>query len=195
MASNKLLALLKRKPRDNYVEKTPEDVYTNIAEQQPDYTKEDIAKIGGMESEHGKYLENMAGGSPQGLFQFMPRTAEAIRPGSRDSLKDINTQEELMNTYLTRNTNRIKGVQGESSIEDAYAYHNLGPATGKKFMTASDDAPLSSVLSANIIKSNPTLYGYKTVGEAKAAMKKLLQENGDTFNFQPDIQDLLKGEQ
>jgi arginine/lysine/ornithine decarboxylase len=100
-----------------------------------------------------------------------------------------------MKDYLRENTDKIKNIKGSSSIEDAYAYHNLGPGMGKAFMKADDNQPLSAVLPENVIKSNPKLYNYKTVGQAKAAMRKFLDERGDQANFAPNIQDLFKKEE
>ena len=57
-----------------------------------------------------------------------------------------------------------------------------------------EKAPIQSVLPAEVIKANPQLYDYKTIGEARLALKKMLDEGGENFNFTPDIQDLFKGE-
>lgn len=190
----KIKKVLNRKERPTYVEKTPEDVYSNVANEFPEYTKEDIAKIGGVESQHGLLDANLAGSSSRGLFQFMPRTAEAIKPGSRDSISDINTQQDLMTEYLGRNTDRLKKIKENPTIEDAYLYHNLGPSSGKKFLTAKDNQKVTDIIPQNIIDSNPKLYNYRTVGEAKKAINQMLKERGDQAQFQPDIQDLFKGE-
>ena len=150
-----------------YVEKTPDDVYNDVAEGS-ELSAEDIAKIGKVESQHGTFDKPLQGGSARGIFQFQPKTAEHLQPGSSDSLSDMNVQAELMKKYLARTK--------PESVEDAYAMHNLGPTGGRKFMEAPDDAPIESVMSGAAIRGNPNLYGVKTVGEAKARIKQKLNK-------------------
>lgn len=150
-----------------YVEKTPDDVYEDVAGGS-EFSADDVAKIGKVESSHGKFDKPIQGGSARGLFQFQPVTAEHIMPGSSESLSDVNTQAELMKKYLNKT--------GAQNIEDAYAMHNLGPTGGKKFIDADDDTPIQHVLSRAAIKGNSGLYGVKTVGEAKARIKQKLNK-------------------
>jgi hypothetical protein len=150
-----------------YVEKTADDVYNDVA-QGSTLSAEDIAKIGKLESQHGEFDKPIQGGAARGIFQFQPNTAEHLQPGSSESLSDMNTQAELMKKYLARNK--------PDSVEDAYAMHNLGPTGGRKFIEASDDAPIESVVSGATIRGNPNLYKVKTVGEARAKIKQKLNK-------------------
>lgn len=150
-----------------YVEKTPDDVYSEVA-QDSGLSTEDIEKIGKIESQHGKFDKPLQGGSARGLFQFQPITAEHLLPGSSSSLSDMNTQADLMKKYLAK-TN-------PANVEDAYAMHNLGPTGGRKLIEASDEELIRKILSRGTINGNKGLYGGKTVGEAKANIKKKLEE-------------------
>ena len=167
-----------------YVEKTPEDVYREVAEGLDQFSPEDIAKIGGLESEHGKFDKPKQGGSARGLFQFQPPTAEELEPGSAESISDMNTQASLMAKYLEKNN--------AQSPEEAFSYHNLGTTGGKRFFSADDDALVSTVIPERVIRANPSLYGVKTVGEAKALIKKRLQSGEDSIELAPTIMDLFK---
>ena len=57
----KLKRLLQSRQK-TYVEKTPNDVYREVAEGFDQFSPEDIAAIGGVESQHGKYTKEMGGG-------------------------------------------------------------------------------------------------------------------------------------
>lgn len=189
---DKLKKILGAKPRENYVEKSVEDLYRGIS-QETELSPEEVAMIGGVESQHGKYTKNMAGSSAKGTMQVMPRLAAAIRPGSEKSLGDRNTQQSVASDFLNLNTPTIKelaqGANKQVDIADHYAMYNLGKGMGKKYLSAKDDEDISKILPANVIKSNPKLYKYKTVGESKRALKKFLEERGSEFEFSPSQQD------
>src|SRR5690606_3217422 len=124
--------------KKTYVEKTPNDIYREVAGEFEQFSPEDIAAIGGVESQHGKFNEPLVGGSARGLFQFQPETADYLEPGSSESIEDLDTQAKLMKLYLQKT--------GADSIEDAYTKHNLGPTGGRKFLEASDETPISEVI-------------------------------------------------
>jgi len=186
---NKLLQLIQDQERDDYVTKEVEDVYKAIAEK-TGRTPEEIAKIGGMESQHGKYSENMAGSRAKGLFQLMPQTVKDL--SSNGSPESLNTQEEVMTRLLQENQ---KKLGQDSSIEDLYLLHNQGLGKGKKLITASEDKPVSDILSGQIINANPALYKNKTVGQAKESIKDMLDEKGSNFKFRSKIEDLFTEDQ
>lgn len=165
------------------VEKTANDVYRDVAHDFEQFSPEDIAAIGGVESHHGKYNKPLQGGSATGLFQFQPPTAEYLQEGSSESLNDMNTQAELMKKYLKKNDS--------DNVEDAYLKHNLGPRRANKFMQATDDELISKVVPARVIRANPGLYNVKTVGEARQRIKDKLQEGKDSSTLKPRIADLM----
>lgn len=198
---DKLMKLLTAKERENYVEKTPKDIYRGIS-QKTGLSKEDVAKIGGVESQHGKYTKNMTGGSASGTMQIMPRLAKALRPGSEKVLNDSNTQEQIASDFLNLNTPTIKEIASSSnrepSIIDQYAMYNLGMGRGKKFLKAKDTDLVSDILPANVIEKNAKFYKGKTVGEARKAMQQMLDERGPQAEFYPnekDFADLFKEEE
>lgn len=183
---DKFKKLLESMDRPNYVEKTIEDVYHDIASQ-TDLTPREVAMIGGVESQHGKYEDNMGGGSASGIMQVMPNLAKIIRPGSENTIKDRNTQAALASDIINYNSPTIKQIAASNknspSVEDQYALYNLGKGRGKEFVKAPDEELIENVLPANVIKSNPKLYRYKTVGKSKEALRKFLKERGEEFNF------------
>lgn len=179
---NKLQKLLNSR-KETYVEKTPNDIYRNISESTP-LTSEELSSIGGLESQHGKFDRPLQGGSAQGLFQFQPKTAEYLSPGSSESLSSPETQTDLMKLYL--NKNKVE------SVEDAFAKHNLGPSRGRKFMEADDSASIGSVIPDRIIRANPGLYNVKTIGEARQRIKQKLADGSKSSDIQPSFLDLFK---
>lgn len=181
----KLKRLLESRKK-TYVEKTPNDIYRDVSEQTP-LSADDVAAIGGLESQHGKFDRPLQGGSAQGLFQFQPETAEYLDEGSSENLSDLDTQSKLMKLYL--NKNKVENA------EDAFAKHNLGPSRGQKFMEASDDALVSSVIPARVIRANPSIYNVKTVGEAKQKIKEKLDAGRDSSDIRPNFLDLFKGKE
>jgi hypothetical protein len=186
---NKLLQLIQDQERDDYVTKEVEDVYNAIAEK-TGRTPEEIAKIGGIESEHDKYSKNMAGSRAKGLFQLMPQTVKDL--SSNGSPESLNTQEEVMTRLLQENQ---KKLGQDSSIEDLYLLHNQGLGKGRKLIAASEDEPVGSILSKQIINSNPALYKNKTVGEAKESIKEMLDQKGGNFKFRTKLEDLFTKDQ
>ena len=173
------------KPRkETYAEKTTNDVYKDVG-QDSGLPAEDIAAIGGLESEHGKYNKPMKGGSAEGLFQFQPDTAEHLDKGSSKSLDDMNTQSKLMKLYLDKNK--------VDNVEDAFVKHNLGPGRGEKFMSAADHELVASVIPANVIRANPSLYNVKTIGEARKKIKDRLNAGRESSDVKPNFLDMFKG--
>jgi len=183
---DKFKKLLESMDRPNYVEKTVEDVYHDISGN-TELTPREVAMIGGVESQHGKYEDNMAGSSAKGIMQVMPNLAKIMRPGSETTIKDRNTQAALASDIINYNSPTIKEISASNknspSVEDQYALYNLGKGKGKKYVEAMDDEPIENVLPEQVIKSNPKLYRYKTVGKSKEALRKFLKERGEEFNF------------
>lgn len=167
-----------------YVEKTPEDVYRDVAsDEEIILSPEDIGAIGGMESEHGKFHKPIQGGSARGLFQFQPRTAEDLIPGSSESLEDMNTQAELMKKYLKKNDPK--------NLQEAYLQHNIGRTGAKRFQAADDSDMAEDVISGPSIRGNKNLYEGKSVEEIKQLLKEKLE--GEKEKVRPlSILDLFK---
>ena len=181
---DKLQRLLQNR-KATYVEKTPNDVYRDVGED-TGLSAEDVSAIGGLESQHGKYPEQLEGGSAQGLFQFQPKTAEFLDEDSSESLNNYDTQSKLMKLYLKKNDT--------DNVEDAFVKHNLGPGRGQKFMDAADNELISSVIPSNVIRANPGLYDVKTVGEARKKIKEKLNKGKESSEVRPNFLDLFKGE-
>jgi len=182
---SRLKKLLEKQNRDEYVTRNVEDVYNAVAEK-TGRTPEEIAKIGGVESQHGKYSENMAGSRAKGLFQLMPAVLRSL--GIEGDPESYNTQEDAM-VKLTEENQRKLG--GKPSIEDLYILHNQGLGRGKKIINAPDEEPIEKILPTNVIESNPRLYKGLTVGQSKDSIKQMLDERGQDFEFTPKIEDLM----
>lgn len=181
----KLKRLLENRKK-TYVEKTPNDVYRDVAKDFDQLSSDDIAAIGGVESQHGKFDRPLVGGSARGLFQFQPDTAEYLEPGSSESLDDLDTQARLMKLNLEKN--EVKTPEG------AFTKHNLGLKRGKKFLAASDDTPITDVIPLHVIRANPGIYNVGTVGEAKQRIREKLDKGRETSTIRPDFLDLFKGD-
>lgn len=173
---SQILELLKNKDRENYVERTPEDLYTRVSER-TGVDKNTIKKIGGVESEHGKYEDNFAGSSAKGVFQLMPNLIKNFKPEGMKSPKSFSTQEDVMTGYLKEMTKKI-GV--DAPEEDFYAYHNLGYPKFKRFKKAKDDQPMEQVLPLEIIRKNPKFYKDKTKKQAVEEIKNMLGERSSS---------------
>jgi hypothetical protein len=168
------------------VEKTPNDIYRDVSEG-TDLSSDDVAAIGGLESQHGKFDKPLAGGSARGLFQFQPDTAEYLEEGSSDSLHDLDTQAKLMKLYLEKNK--------VSNAEDAFAKHNLGSSRGDKFINAPDDALVTDVIPFRVIRANPSIYNVKTIGEARQRIREKLDKGRESSDIRPNFLDLFKGKE
>lgn len=167
-----------------YVEKTPNDVYRDVGKH-TDLTTEDVAAIGGLESQHGEFDRPIQGGSARGLFQFQPETAEDLVPGSSQNLEDLDTQAQLMKLYLEKNK--------ATSAQDAFIKHNLGNSRGSKFLAAGDDTNIREVIPNRVIDANPGLYDVETVGQAKEKIKSKLEEGEKSAKIKPNFLDLFRG--
>jgi hypothetical protein len=183
---NKLLDFLTKKDREDYVSKTIEDVYNKVAEE-TGREPEEIAQIGGVESQHGKYSKNMKGSSAKGLFQIMPTIAKAYAPN--EPVESLNTQEEILTKLINEYQNKL---DKDIPIEELYTLHNLGLGKGKRMIASEDARPVSRVLTKKIIDSNPKLYKNKTVGESKQTIRQFLKERGNEFKFSPKFQELFE---
>ena len=179
-----ILKKLLKSRKATYVEKTPSDVYREVAEEFDQFDPEDIAAIGGLESQHGKYEKPLKGGSARGLFQFLPKTAEYLIPESSKTIKDRNTQSALMRAYLKKTKAKTP--------EEAYIKHNLGSAGGRKFLSADENTPVDQVLSKKVIKSNSGLYKGKTVKEAKQTIRDKLEEAKRTSDLPFSVLNFVK---
>lgn len=170
--------------KQTYVERTPNDIYRNVAEGS-DLTANEVAAIGGLESQHGEFDKPIKGGSARGLFQFQPETAEDLVPGSSDNLEDLDTQAQLMKLYLAKNK--------ATSAQDAFIKHNLGNSRGSKFLAADDESSIGDVIPERVIRANPGLYDVETVGQAKEQIKKKLEEGEKSAKIKPNFLDLFRG--
>lgn len=184
MDEKRFLELLKKKERKDYVTKDVSDVYNMVAEK-TGRTPEEIAMIGGVESQHGKYSKNFAGSPAKGLFQITPSIKKTFSP--EGSLEDYNVQEQIMIDLINEHQ---KKIPEKISDGDLYILHNLGLSKGKKLLKADENKQVKDILPSNIIEQNDKFYKDKTVGEAKKSIKDMLEERGE--ELPPEFMDVFK---
>lgn len=165
-----LLDFLKDQKRNNYVERTADDLYNRVSER-TGVDKSVIQKIGKLESQHGKYENNLAGSSAKGVFQLMPSLIKKLKPEGLKSPKSFSTQEDVMSSYLEEIQKKIGKNAPE---EELYAYHNLGYPSFKKLKNAKDEQLVESVLPKKVINANKKLYKKNTKKETFEQIRKLL---------------------
>ncbi|PZQ23890.1 MAG: hypothetical protein DI569_02650 [Sphingopyxis macrogoltabida] len=148
----------------------------------PSYSRTALkVKIAGPESGGDDGATNRMGSTASGRYQFVEGTFKhlykrvygATSSQARDAWAsnrfDVAIQEKLMDALIADNeailtSNRLPITDG-----NMYIMHVLGSGDGPRFLKAPADTPVSSILSATIVRQNPTYFGGgKTVGQAYA---------------------------
>lgn len=94
--------------------------------------------------------------------------AQANAPELR---QDTRLQAAMLAEFTRENIDRAAKYGGKDVAANVYAMHNLGTGDGPKFLQAVHDNPngkVSSVLSAEVIKGNSSLYGDGNISNAEA---------------------------
>lgn len=173
-----------RKPQSESIKKEVKQVYENIAKNFEEFSYDDIALIGGLESNHGKFKDALESrSSAKGLFQFVDSTRNNLKKSlEKKGIKitedpyDLGNQEKLMTELLQQNLKQLKKFDNTPDIYEAYTMHLLGAPTGKKLLQSDDNTPTKDILSSRVIEYNPSLLKNKTVKEAKDAIKRYLEK-------------------
>ena len=185
MKKNKLLELLTQN-RENFVERTPEDVYKMVS-QRTGVPERDIAAIGGIESTHGKYQDNPRS-SAKGIFQLMPSIIAKLKPEGLEAPKDLGVQEDVMVGLLEESLKKLP----EASARDLYIKHNLGLGSAKRLLKADDKDSAEQLLSKKVVKSNPELFKGKRVKDTKKLIDRKLEKALEEYEPEITLEDLLK---
>ncbi|MCD0280197.1 peptidoglycan-binding protein [Xanthomonas melonis] len=95
--------------------------------------------------------------------------------------QDTRLQAAMLAEFTRENIDRAAKYGGKDIAANVYAMHNLGTGDGPKFLQAVHDNPngkVSSVLSAEVIKGNSSLYGDGSItnAEAYAAMGRKMDQ-------------------
>ncbi|QNH27006.1 peptidoglycan-binding protein [Xanthomonas theicola] len=94
--------------------------------------------------------------------------AQANSPELRQNTR---LQAAMLAEFTRDNIDRAARYDGEDVVADVYAMHNLGVGDGSRFLQAVHDHPdakVSSVLSAQVIRGNASLYGDGNITNAQA---------------------------
>ena len=171
-------------PEESTVKATP----TSGAPGQTSNTSELSNKIMMAES-GGRNIANQSGpggaatSSASGLFQFTKGTFEGLASkataGSalygktfEDYKKDTGLQQEAMNALMEQNRQSLSSKGLGTSDANMYLAHFLGASGAARALSADPGAPLTSVMSADQLNSNPSLKALQTVGDLQAWAEK-----------------------
>lgn len=132
------------------------------------------------ESRGKRNAVNGMGSSASGLYQFIHDTFVGTYNrvnGSGGEAQwqkdrfDPDVQEKLMDRLMKDNEGVLRGAKLPVNNGTMYLMHVLGSKDGPRLLKADPNAPVSDVLSAEIIRKNPTYFGPingkpRTVGQA-----------------------------
>ncbi|OWQ98245.1 hypothetical protein CDQ91_06935 [Sphingopyxis witflariensis] len=179
------------------------DVAPPAAPAAPAYSRTALkAKIRGPESGGDDTATNGMGSSASGRYQFVEGTFKqlykrvygATSSQARDAWDskkfDVGIQEKLMDALIADNeaalaTNRLPITDG-----NMYVMHVLGSGDGPRFLKAPANSPVADILSAQIVRQNPTYFGGgKTVGQAYARIAAVVGGAADGAAVDPVADD------
>lgn len=153
-------------------------------------TPEEVAGIGGLESEHGKYDKPLEGGRARGTFQLMPSTKKYLKTGlkeqgSEPEVNPLREEARLAAEMMKQNEAEARKTLGKDpTAVDIFIKHNLGQGMGKKLMRAPAVLPMDEILPEHIIEGNPGLYKDKTKESALKEIQRRLNKKSKEFKFE-----------
>lgn len=165
----------------------------------PTYSRTALkAKIAGPESGGDDGATNGMGSSASGRYQFVEGTFKQLykrvygatssqaRDAWTNSRFDVAIQEKLMDALVADNEATLTANRLPITDGNMYVMHVLGSGDGPKFLKAPANTPVSSILSAAIVRQNPTYFGGgKTVGQAYARVASAVGASADDATGDP----------
>jgi len=116
--------------------------------------------------------------SAHGLFQIVDDTWKQYG-GDPKKRKDVNENIRIGLEILANNQQALSRTLGrEPRPGELYAAHFFGTEGAKRVLTANPDAPVSSVVSARVLKANPELLQGKSVSQALSALSAKVGDTG-----------------
>lgn len=119
--------------------------------------------------------------------------AQANAPALRN---DTALQAGMLAEFTRENVVKGAWLGGQDADANVYALHNLGGAGGAAFLKAVREHPherVDAVLSANVIKRNPGLYGDGS-GTVEAAYERMGQQMSRYERYAEDIRHVTPGQ-
>jgi hypothetical protein len=145
------------------------------------------AAIRGPESGGNDGAVNRMGSTASGRYQFVEGTfksyyrkvygggAAAADAAWKNQRFDVAVQERLMDALIADNAAALGRMGVQTTTGNMYVMHVLGSGDGPKLLRARPDTPVSEILSARVIRGNPTYFGgNKSASEAIAAMHRVV---------------------
>lgn len=143
------------------------------------------AAIRGPESGGNDRATNRMGSSASGRYQFTEGTfksyyrrvygggAAAADAAWKNQRFDAGVQERLMDALIADNAARLERLGIQTTTGNMYVMHVLGSGDGPKLLQAAPDTPVARILSAEVIRGNPSYFGGgKSASEAIAAIHR-----------------------
>lgn len=116
--------------------------------------------------------------SAHGLFQIVDDTWKQYG-GDPKKRKDVNENIRIGLEILADNQQALAATLGRAPRPgELYAGHFFGKAGAQRVLTANPDAPVSSVVSARVLKANPELLQGKSVSQALFALSAKVGDTG-----------------
>lgn len=139
----------------------------------PQDYKKYLSKIRTAESSGNDYATNPHGAA--GRYQFLPSTWANMGYNVKD-IYNPRLQEQAVQKFTNDNANYLRKKLGiEPTDADLYGAHFLGPYGYSRLYSTPNNAPISTVMSAKEINSNPFVKG-KTVGYVKNWLAKKMNQ-------------------
>ncbi|QUM73348.1 hypothetical protein [Sphingopyxis granuli] len=145
------------------------------------------AAIRGPESGGDDGATNRMGSSASGRYQFTEGTfkgyyrkvygggAAAADAAWKNQRFDVGVQERLMDALIADNAATLRRAGIDTTTGNMYVMHVLGSGDGPRLLQAAPDTPVARILSAEVIRGNPTYFGGgKSASEAIAAMHRVV---------------------
>lgn len=179
------------------------DVAPAAAPSAPAYSRAGLkAKIRGPESNGDDNATNGMGSSASGRYQFVEGTfktlykrvygasSSAARDAWASKRFDPAIQEKLMDALIADNEATLTGARLPITDGNMYVMHVLGSGDGPSFLKAPANTPVADILSAQIVRQNPTYFGGgKTVGQAYARVTSAVGGGADGGAVDPIADD------
>ena len=143
-----------------------------------------LRQIAGVESGYKNIPQSTGASNAYGLYQIVPKTFETVK-NQNSELKDVTWEQfksdPKIQTYVAEKlkASNSQSLQKAGLPETPLNHYTMWFSGDTKLASAPADAPISSIMSADQIKANPTIAG-KTAGQIRAMFENRLNSAGTT---------------